>query len=253
MYRLGNDLVVRLPRTGEYSAALVREAEVLPRLGPLLPVRIPEVVAVGEPTEAYPSPWTVMRWIPGATLDDGEVDVDMVAVAEQLGAFVAAMRSIDLPGTHSSNQRGRALITADDWVRASIAAISDEFDGARLSTIWDEGLDLPPWDGHPTWIHGDPLPGNLLIHERQLAAVLDFGECALGNPTHDLVAGWWVFDEPARTAFRTCASIDDATWQRARAWALCGATGAVAYYRRSNPAFANQARATVRRVLDSTG
>ncbi|CAN5781200.1 hypothetical protein BH23ACT2_BH23ACT2_17640 [soil metagenome] len=71
IWRLGEDLVVRLPRIHWAAGQVDWEASWLPRLAPHLPVAIPEPVAVGEPDDGYPYRWAVHRWIPGdgAALD----------------------------------------------------------------------------------------------------------------------------------------------------------------------------------------
>ena len=249
IYRLGPDLALRLPLHEQFVAALEREAAILPLLAPHLPQAIPEVVTVGEATDEYPSPWTVVRWIDGTILADGP-PTDMDAVAEALGTFVNAMGTVDLAGEHSPNQRGRPIDAVDAWTRKSIAAVEGEFDVVELTSQWEAALAAPSWDGEPRWIHGDLLPGNLIVSGRRLAAVIDFGECAIGNPTYDLIAGWWVFDAASRAVFRAASGADDASWARARGCALSGGVGALAYYVDSNPGFAEQARRTIQRVLD---
>lgn len=251
IYRLGSSLAVRLPRAPDFTAALEREASILPTLGPLLSVTIPELIAVGQPTSRYPSKWSVLAWIEGEPLSTSPL-VDLVAVANRLGEFVTAMRAVDVAGETSTNQRGRPLATRDTWTRQSIAAVADEFDPVAATSIWEAALAAPPWDGVKTWIHGDLLPGNLLVVAGGLAAVIDFGECARGNPTHDLIAGWWVFDGDSRDAFRRTSGADPAGWERARGMALSGAVGALSYYRDSNPEFSDQARRTLRHVMDDS-
>ena len=249
MYRLGPALALRMPLHEQFIAALEREAQILPLLAPRLPETIPEVVAVGDATPAYPAPWTVMRWIDGTVLAH-EPPTDMGALADALGTFVRAMRAVDLAGEHSPNQRGRPIDAVDARTRESIAAVAREFDTIALTHHWDAALAAPPWEGGPTWIHGDLLPGNLVVADGGLAAVIDFGECAIGNPTYDLIAGWWVFDADSRAVFRAATESDDASWDRARGCALSGAVSALAYYVDTNPGFAEQARRTIRRVLD---
>lgn len=249
IFRLGDDLAVRLPRAPEFSPALEREVSVLPILRTQLPVPIPELVAVGAPTRRYPSLWSVVGWIYGVPATQ-EAFADPEAAAGRLGSFVGALWTIEAPGERSPNRRGRPLAESDEWTRASIAAVSDEFDPVELTSVWESALAAPPWDEATRWIHGDLLPGNLLVRDGRLAAIIDFGECARGNPTVDLVAGWWVFEAASRDAFRETCGADQDSWNRARGWALSGGVGALAYYRESNPEFADQARHTLRRVVD---
>jgi len=248
IYRLGSHLSVRLPRAAEFTSALEREAAILPTFRSLLPINIPELVVVGVPTSAYPSTWSVLKWIEGESMATTPVD-DPEAAASQLGAFVANLRALDMRGAASTNQRGRPLASSDDWTRESIAAVANEFDPAVLTSLWESALDASAWDGSKTWIHGDLLPGNLLVVDGGLAAVIDFGECAIGNPTYDLIAGWWVFQGASRQAFREAVGADSDSWSRARGWALSGAVGALAYYAETNPEFADQARHTIRNVI----
>lgn len=252
MYRLGSDLVVRLPRLVEYAAALERETQVLPQLAPLLPLTIPKVEAVGQPTDTYPSLWSVLTWIEGEPVDSGPT-YDQERAAQRLGEFVVSMRSVTEPGPPSASQRAEPIAHIDAWVRTSIDAISSEFDSAMLHTAWESSLAATAWDGIGKWIHADLMPGNLVVDAGELAAIIDFGTCGIGNPTYDLIAGWWVFDEPARQTFRQASRADDATWIRARGLALGLAAGALAYYVDSNPAFADLARTTITRVLHDQG
>jgi aminoglycoside phosphotransferase (APT) family kinase protein len=90
---------------------------------------------------------------------------------------------------------------------------------------WDRAVSTPAWSGPPLWIHGDLHPGNLLVSEDNLAAVIDFGDLAAGDPATDLSIAWMLFPPSARpvllaAARGPCDPIDDDTWIRARAWAL---------------------------------
>jgi len=65
LFRLGDDLVVRLPLVAWGADEPARDATWLSRLAPHLPVDIPRVHAVGEPTRDFPWPWGVYGWIEG--------------------------------------------------------------------------------------------------------------------------------------------------------------------------------------------
>ena len=63
--------------------------------------------------------------------------------------------------------------------------------------------------------------GNLLAANGRLAAVIDFGCLGIGDPACDLMVAWTYLTAETRAAFRAELVIaDDATWARARGWAL---------------------------------
>lgn len=53
------------------------------------------------------------------------------------------------------------------------------------------------------WVRGDLEASNILVSGGQLIAVIDFGNCAVGDPTCDLVMAWTYFDDKEQEVFRS--------------------------------------------------
>lgn len=221
-YRLGDDLTVRLPTADGYAPAVVKEDRWLRVLAPHLPVAVPEPVALGEPTTEFPRPWSVRRWLPGATVRDAGVR-DPVRFATELAAFLRALWSVDASdgpaaGAHSF-YRGCPQDHYDDEARSATLELADRVDASRVTAVWQQALDAA-YDGPGVWFHGDVADGNLLVREGRLSAVIDFGTSGVGDPACDLVIAWTFFSGAGRSAFRDAVDQDDPTWARARGWAL---------------------------------
>jgi aminoglycoside phosphotransferase (APT) family kinase protein len=246
VFRLGDDLCVRVPRVPAWAESLDREWRWLPELAPHLPLAVPEPVAWGRPGDGYPLHWGVLRWIEGEPYAD-DVVADEVAAARALAGFVAAMRRVDAAGAPVAGRR--PLRELDHQTRAAIASVPDLLDARATTAAWQRALDAPVWTGAPTWIHGDLLPPNLLVRDGRLVAVIDFGGAGGGDPATDVIAAWSVFGPAGRQAYREALDVDDATWERARGIALHQAALIVPYYRHSNPRFTAVALRTVGQVL----
>ena len=254
LFRLGDELVVRLPRHASAEGPIDNEFRWLPRLAPALPLAIPEPLALGEPAAGYPWRWSVYRWIEGEAVD-ARVTGDPHGFAETLARFVVALQSIDTsdgppPGDHNG-WRGEALGRRDAEFREALAACDgiEGIDVATIASVWDEALGEPGWGGDPVWVHGDLLPTNLLTSQDRLGAVLDFGSLGVGEPTCDVMAAWTTVAPEARPAYRAVLGLDEATWARGRGWALSWAVIALPYYLETNPTFVTLARRTIDAVL----
>lgn len=280
MFRLGDDLAVRLPRVRRASADIATEQRWLPILAPHLPVAIPEIVEVGEPTEDLPWCWSVNRWLTGRT-----PQVDTLTQPEDLAIdlaeFITALRAIDPTGAPELS-RGGPLADRDEPTTAAITASEGLVDTAALHRIWAETLAIdtpprrvpaqsagisvsaegsvrlapapgsahlppPPRSARSVWAHGDLSPGNVLIDQGRLRAVIDFGGFGVGDPTVDLVIAWNLLPAAARPILRAALDVDDATWARGRGWALSIAAIQLPYYLHTNPALAVNSR----HVLDA--
>lgn len=239
--RLGDDLLVRLPRQPGGSAAIVKEARWLPHLSAELPVAAPVVVAIGEPEEGYPERWSITTWLDGdpprPPVDPDaqrRVALDLAGVVRALRGTRVPSRAIADPGLHS--YRGEPLVALDAAVQDYLAqcrTLPDlDLDLDRCRDVWRAALALPGAadPGRPRWLHGDLLAENLLVRDGRLAAVLDFGGLAVGDPTVDLAGAWELFDPSARQVFRAAVDVDEATWLRARGWALAIALMTFPYY-----------------------
>jgi aminoglycoside phosphotransferase (APT) family kinase protein len=247
LYRLGNDMVVRLPRIHWAARGEDQDFQWLPRLAPLLPVAIPVPLAKGIPAEGYPWEWGIYTWLEGENPVVGIV-ADPSAIRRDAVQFVDALHRVDLadgPPTH----RGASLEGQDESARAALVALEGMIDTDAASAAWDEALGTPGWSGPPVWIHGDLLPGNLLVEGGRLTGVIDWGLLGIGDPACDMIIAWSLLPAEARKVFRAELDIDDATWTRGRGWALSIALIALPYYKDTNPVFADVARHLIREVL----
>ena len=244
IYRLGDELSVRLPRHDGAIDQARKEAEWLPRLAPHLPLAVPVPGEVGEPDFGYPWPWAVSRWL------DGEVaTVEALAgsheTAETLAEFLQALHRFDAEPAGVA----AALSTRDSATRSAIAEVP--FDRARMTELWDAALAAPQQD--PVWRHGDFHTGNLLTTDGRLSAVIDFGEFAVGDPALDLIIAFTLLSAETRATFRAALGVDDATWTRGRGWALATGLNAYVHYAAVNPRVAEQTTRQITQALTDEG
>jgi aminoglycoside phosphotransferase (APT) family kinase protein len=259
LYRLGDDMVVRLPRIHWAVEQVDKEQRWLPWLAPQLPLAIPEPLALGEPGDGYPWRWSVYRWLPGESVAATWAG-DWQQLARDLGGFVAALQRLDAthgppPGDHNVG-RGVPLVRRDAYTRQSIdamRALPGMPDADAATAAWEAALRAPAWDGAPVWLHGDLQAGNLLLVDGRLSAVIDFGCLGVGDPACELSVAWNLFDAPTREVFRAALDVDDATWARGRGWALSVALVALPYYHITNPRLAGISRFAIREVLAEHG
>lgn len=243
LYRLGNDKVVRLPRVLWSAPSLEREFACLTRLARGLPLAIPVPLALGRPGEGFPFSWAVFRWIEGASAVLERMR-DRHEVARDLAAFILALRRADVAGAPASG-RAESLAAREVRVLDAIGKLRAEIDVGAVMAVWRAALQAPAWAGAPVWIHADLHVGNLLARDGRLAAVIDFGCVGLGDPACDVMAAWLYFSADERRTFRAALEVDDATWARARGWALSVGLMALPYYAQTNPALAALGRRAI--------
>lgn len=243
VFRLGDTLAIRLPRSDDYVADLVNEVRWLPRLAPNLRVAVPDVVAVGQPSAVFPRPWAVVSWVPGdlpLALDGSQ----QALLAESLGTFLQnfhAVETADIPAgpEHWGYRCGEPVTeTIDRWADHAAAELADLFDPASAREAWRRLRDVPAATEASCWVHTDLSEENLLAHhDGRLAGVIDFGGVGIGDRSVDLLYAWSIFEAPAREILRIASGADDETWTRARAWAFVGpGLLTIANYRHTMPA-----------------
>jgi aminoglycoside phosphotransferase (APT) family kinase protein len=247
IFRLGDELLVRLPRLSHWEASLQREWEWIPRLAGHVSLSIPEPVVLGKAAAEYPLCWAVYRWITGDVYSEDPVE-DEGRAAEDLGTFVLELRSVsEVDGAPAGGRR--PLRELDEMTRRAVMSAGDMVDAPAVLAMWEAALEAPLWNGAPVWLHGDLLPPNLLVRGDRLTAVLDFGGVGIGDPAADVVPAWSVFGPVGRERFRHAIGVEDGVWLRARGYALHQAVMIVPYYAETNPRFVEMAMRTIDQIL----
>jgi aminoglycoside phosphotransferase (APT) family kinase protein len=227
IFRLGDELALRLARREGPTEPGGKEIDWLPKLAPLLPLEIPSPVTQGRPTDEYPWFWDIYRWVVGETVPVEEIDANQAA--RDLAAFVAALQRVD--PTDSPLGRGIALAERDKGIHYWWA----RFDGdPAVRAGWERALAAPAWNGPPVWHHGDLDARNWLVREGRISGVIDWAAMGVGDPACDVMVAWKLHSADARDAFREALPTDDATWERARGWVLSQAVAILAYYTPEN-------------------
>jgi aminoglycoside phosphotransferase (APT) family kinase protein len=220
IFRLGDDLVVRLPRRLAAVELVEHEQRWLPTLAPRLPLAIPTPVRVGVAGQGFPWPWSVCEWFEGNVAARAAL-ADPTADAARLGAFLVALHQPAPADAPHNPYRGVPLRERDPILRDCLARLGDDVDRDAVLQRWEPLLATPAWSAGPCWVHGDLHPANVVVRDGALAAVLDFGDLTAGDPATDLAVAWMLFPASSREAFREAAgSADDDLWARAQGWAL---------------------------------
>jgi aminoglycoside phosphotransferase (APT) family kinase protein len=221
-FRLGTEMSVRLPSGDAYTAQVAKEHEWLPMLARHLPLPIPRPLARGAPSDHFPRPWSIYQWLEGESATADRV-AGLERFATDLADFLRALYDIDAvagpPAGPHSHFRGGPTSTWDEQTRGVVDALGDEIDAGLVLAAWERASESR-FDGRPVWVHGDVVSTNLLVVDGALAAVIDFGCSAVGDPACDVTIAWTLFHGDSRDTFRTALGLDAATWERGRAWAL---------------------------------
>ncbi len=220
LWRLGDDLLVRLPRRAEAAPLAVNEQRWLPTLAPRLPLPIPVPLRVGRPTRDFPWTWSIVPWLDGRPGDVTEITRPDDS-AETLGRFLRALHEpapIDAP---LNAYRGVALTERTGSFEERITALEGEVDVDEIRQVWDGARAARPWQGPPMWLHGDLHPANILVADGMVSAVIDFGDVCAGDPAADLGAAWMLLPRSVMPRFVAAyGGLDPDLEQRALGWAV---------------------------------
>lgn len=220
LWRLGEDLAVRLPRRREAAPLIRAEVRWLSRVAAPLPVAAPVPLFAGEPAAGYPYPWTVVPWLTGRAATHTPPAARDAYATE----LAAALRQLHAPAPADAPHNPFRGVRLADRVPHVVARLSGRGPDLALLEVVRDAVRAPQWAGPARWLHGDPHPGNVLLHDGRLSALIDFGDLCGGDPASDLGAAWLHFTPAGRTRFFAAYGADDALQRRARGWAVLLAT-----------------------------
>jgi aminoglycoside phosphotransferase (APT) family kinase protein len=247
LFMLGDEMVVRLPKIHWAVGDVEKEAQFLPLLAPSLPFKVPVPIGKGQPDKDYPSSWSIYPWLNGLNPIVGSILYPEL-LANDLANFILALHSINTSDGPNAG-RGVPLQERDVSTRAAINELEGVIDQPAVEVAWQSALDAPISGMPPVWIHGDLAPGNLLLVDDRLSAVIDFGALGIGDPAVDLIVAWNLLPADVRHIFRRALNVDDDTWARGRGWALTIALIQLPYYQKRNPTLAASARYVINEIL----
>ena len=253
LFRIGDRFAARFPlESAEVEPTrrwLKSEAEAARELAGRTRFRTPEPVALGEPGEGYPLPWSVQTWLPGTVADD-EDPGESFAFARDLADLIGDLRGIDTHGrTFAGTGRGGDLRSQDAWMETCFGHSEELLDVPRLRRLWAALRELPRGPAEDVMSHHDLIPGNVLVSAGRLAGILDVGGFGPADPSLDLISAWHLLEAGPRRALRDHLGCDDLEWERGKAWAFVQAMGLVWYYVESNPVMCRTGRRSLERIL----
>ncbi|MER6784287.1 aminoglycoside phosphotransferase family protein [Streptomyces sp. NPDC000658] len=225
VWRLGDDLAVRLPWATRSADELLRKEHAwVPLLASRLPLPVPVPQYLGEPGERFPRPWLVTTWVPGEPADRAPATRPAEAAAA-LAAFLTALHGPAPEGAPTGRDRGGPLAGAAEPFSRALASATElglVHDPAAVRAVWEDAVAAPDWAGPHLWLHGDLHPANIVTTNGALSGVIDFGDLFAGDPAFDLAAGWILLPDGALDRFHEAyePSPDPATLRRARGWAV---------------------------------
>jgi aminoglycoside phosphotransferase (APT) family kinase protein len=221
-FRLGDELLVRLPSSQKYTFQVEKEQAWLPKIAPHLPCAIPVPIALGQPEVDYPWKWSIYKWLKGESALHGQID-NLEKFAHDLAIFMNTFQQIDTTGgplpSAQNFYRGGSLLNYDGETRKAISLLAGNIDHNAALELWGKAINTK-YTGHSVWVHGDISLGNLLVADGNLSAVIDFGQLAVGDPACDLTIAWTMLHGKSRELFIQYILVDQGTWIRAQAWGL---------------------------------
>lgn len=210
MFRLGPDLAIRIPRRQYFAHSIQKEQEFLPKLTLTLPTPIP--VKNGHASNTFPYAWSIVPWLPGEPAD---LAPPHMSQAKILAHFLQSLHQPAPPNAPASPFRGVPIAERSDYIHENISKIKQYIIPTHHQILRNALKAKPNQD--PVLIHGDLHPQNILVQNREISAVIDWGDLCAGDPATDLAAFYMLFSEPSMIFYYT---EDASLISRAKGWAL---------------------------------
>ena len=255
------DVVVRLPRRPGAAAGVECEMAVLQQVERSRVrsiVTTPSVRHVGRPHEVFPHHWSVLEWIDGSDAWTARADLagrSLDSLAHDLARAVRAIGEVTVgearqrpPGSRGGPLRP-LLERLNDWLDNPAWNAARLIDVAAIKRLAAEALEVADEPVIEGFVHGDLIPGNLLVDQGRLTAIIDWGGAGRGDTAQDLAPAWAVLATAERPAFREALGIEDAAWLRGRTFELEHAVGGVLYYVPRRHALGDVMTRTLERIL----
>lgn len=221
MYRLGEDLALRLPRRAMSAPLIAIERTWLPTLATSLPLPVPAMLREGAAQGDYPFNWAIVPWLEGEPADMAPPAAGQGAV---LGRFLKALHRPAPQDAPYNPYRSKPLSSREERFGALIAQFSEGPHGAlvaELAPLWTAAM-AAPVDAELTWIHSDLHPRNVLVKDGAFRAVIDWGDMCRGDRALDFVALYTLL--PNRAEAEACLAayghVSETTMTRTRGWTL---------------------------------
>ncbi len=228
-FRLGQELVVRVPRRQVAAVLIEHEQAALPHLASILPLAVPTPIRVGRPSDAFPWYWSICPWIPGQDALTAPIR-DSDAAAKQLAEFLNVLHQPAPTDAPVSPHRGIPLADRVERTLTSASAalasgLLTNVEHTDLLEVWERALQVTPYDGPALWVHGDLHPGNVTTiagsnGEQLVSGIIDWGDVSSGDPACDIGGLWALLDHEHRQEALQILDRDRQTIQRAQAWAM---------------------------------
>ncbi len=220
LWRLGDDLLLRLPRRQVAAQLTLNEQRWLPALAPRLPLPVPVPLRFGRPSDGFPWPWSVTRWIQGTPGDRATI-TEPEESARRLGRFLRALHHAAPEDAPRNPYRSIPLIERAPDFEARLRQLASEIDGPAANRVWGRALAAPAWSRPPVWLHGDLHPANVLVDHGTLVAVIDFGDICAGDPATDLAGAWLLLPAGSLSTFAAAyGGIDGDLERRTLGWVV---------------------------------
>ncbi|MHB8378495.1 MAG: aminoglycoside phosphotransferase family protein [Acidimicrobiales bacterium] len=245
LWRLGDNLVIRIPRRAAAVELTKNELRWLPVVARHVSVRTPLPLLAGAPCDVFPWPWSITSWIEGVAGDEVDLDGNGPS-ARALATFLRELH-VDAPFDAPRNPvRGVALSTRSRAFTDRLKQVSGVVDDESLFELWKECVVVPPWSSSPRWLHGDFHPANTLYRNGELVGVIDFGDLCAGDPATDLAGGLMSLPLHALDDFfGAYGFVDGATLQRTIGWAVLFGVFMVALGVESRPSYLHVGQRTL--------
>jgi len=250
LWRLGHDLLVRLPRRAVAAPLTINEQRWLPEVAAHLPLPVPVPLRVGQPSEAYPWSWSIVPWLSGVPGNLTAITRPADA-ADRLGRFLRALHGAAPPEAPHNPFRGVPLGQRVGAFEDRLTELSSEIDAPATRRVWDLACGADRWAGPPLWLHGDLHPANTLIEHGTLSGVVDFGDMCAGDPATDIAAFWMLLPTSSWPAFLDAyGELAPDTERRSLGWAVLLALMLIGIGLADRPSYAVVGRSALRRAIE---
>ena len=170
-YRIGDDMLIRMPKAESYALKVPKEQELLPKLAQYLSIAIPAPIKMGSPSSDYPYPFSIFKWLEGRSANHLLLaNKSLENIALELATFLKELQGItDIEGPEPGKHnwwRGDHVSVYDKGAKEQIANLVDIIDAVRALDLW-ERASATRWQEKPVWIHGDFAVGNILIENNE--------------------------------------------------------------------------------------